>query len=331
MCFSVCKLGKKKAPDMQEMYHKMELIRDQGNQNVIKLDKLMKNDAESYKKLGELKKSNQKLDKEIKDLDQRSNMIFSKLDIFNKTDEEILEQIHNLEENDDEMQEEIMKLGKNDQEILKSIKDIISKQEIMSEKLNVLNENDVKIENEMTAMKNNQKEMSDTINKIGNEINEQFKNLTIQDQKIIKQQVQLGLQQNITATKIDFLGEKLLQDKFLIMEEIKKIGFIAAFNADFKIIKFAIEAHSQMNRYSFNMYKPGPSMEEFKKAASLDLDRAITGVFEMIIDGGYLQNSIFKELNHTCDFDSVQYLLSLLHHGINLRKSAYSMNSIKPR
>ena len=72
---------------MQEMYHKMELIRDQGNQNVLKLDKLMKNDAESYKKLGELKKSNQKLDKEIKDLDQRSNLIFSKLDILNKTDE----------------------------------------------------------------------------------------------------------------------------------------------------------------------------------------------------------------------------------------------------
>ena len=331
MWFSVCNIGKKKAPDLQEVYNKMESIRNQGNQNLEKLDRLMKNDSESYQKLIQLKKSNEKLDKDVKDIDQKSNMILSKLDIINKTDEEILQQIHNLEENDSVMQELIKNLGENDEEILKSIKDIVNKQEIMSQKLNTLNENDSKIKKEMASMKDNQREMSETIKELGNEMTQQFKNLTLHDQDILRQQVSLGLKQNITATKLDLLGERLEHDKVLILEEIKKVGFEASFSTYVDKIQFAIRKYHEMNRYSFNIYKNDKSMDRFKSAADAKLEEAIFGVFKMLIEGSISYHSIFKELNQTCNFDFLQYFVSLLHQGISLRKNALSMERSDPR
>ena len=309
----------------------MESIRNQGNQNLKKLDKLMKNDAESYQKMSQLKKSNQQLDKDIKNLDQNSSLILSKLDIINKTDEEILQQIHNLEESDSVMQEHIKKLGENDEEILKSIKDIVNKHEIMSQKLNSWNENDLKIKKEMDVMKDNQKEMFDTMNKISNEMKEQFTNLTIQEQDIIRQQINLGLQQNITATKIDLLGEKLEHDMILFMGEIKKVGFEAQFGKDVDKIEYAYRKYKEMNRYSFNIYKNDASMKSFLEAADDKLEEAIFGVSKMIVEGTLLHSSIFKELNQTCNFDSLQYFVSLLHHGMSLRKNALGMEGTDPR
>lgn len=298
-------------------------MQKEGNDHFKRIESYMKEYQSIEKDIDSLRKENEGLKKDIAEWKKNNNIILSKLDMFKKTDEEIQSQIERLIEKDESMKDEIAKLGNTLEEQIEAIKDLVKKENEIMKKIDQLDSNQQNIHQKAIEMEESQKKMMSSINSLSNEVKDQYKNLTLQDQQIIQKQVQLGLMQKVTNDKILHIEDSLLSVKTDILAEIKKTQLIAQYSKYIDNIGHAAYAYRHLNRFEFGIIKKDERLDEFMKKTTnnFNLEYDILEVFNMILgEKAMINKSIFEQWDGACDSNVFMYFVRLLYQGISLKK-----------
>lgn len=318
----VCKDISPSGPNFQELYNKVDGLRRGQNKQLKILDRMADDERKALRKLDFIEDQNRDLSSELfkldTDIQKKHRMILSQMNFLNSSNAEIKDRLEELRESDEELKTKIDALGENDEEIIEKLKEIANTENTIIEKQDKLHENLKEVRELENAILKNQTIMFEVINKFSDSVKDQFKNLSLGQQDMIKRQVQLALMQNMTAAKLTDVSEELKQVNLKIMNEVVKTQYITMYNPYLNQILKASQQYSYMNTYSFNIIKMDSESKRFLTDAK-DLEFAIHEVLAMF--GGDIwhgKKTIFKNLKEACSVSFFQNIIRIVKHGIDL-------------
>ena len=307
----------------------MEKLQRDGDDRMKLLQKLKANDDGLRNGIDSIQKENEKIHREIEEFKYVNKLVLSKLDTMDKTDEEILDQIDLLKNSDEMIKDEIKKLGNNDEEIIASIKQLMEKEKEISNKVNMIVENLEKIKDKQRQLQGNQEKMLKAINTLSSDVAAQYSNLTAQNQATLKRVIQLGVLQNMTASKIDELGQKAEERAERIFGSFNKTDIVSEYSRSVNNIRQVIKEYSIMTRFGEGneskayFFEHGISTEDFEDAtAKLHVD--VNLVFDLLRGTGPFSSAVYEALG--CEIKYLRTFISLANQGITYYETGLKLD-----
>ena len=183
------------------------------------------------------------------------NIILSNFDMYKKTDEEIQAQIFKVMEKNDSLSLDLAKWGKTLEEKLKSMKKLPLKEIEIEGNIKKLEKDLSNINMKEKALEENQIKTYAAINVLSNKVKDMYEKSNLQDQEIIKKQVQLGLIQYVVDERINYFNDMLVTSDHVQDDAFVDTKLINPYLEYINAIQASARSYKRMNRFEFNLLK----------------------------------------------------------------------------
>ena len=310
--FKVCD-GSSSSPSPKEMYDVVLKMKKNGVEEFQTIEDYLSEYKTIEKEISSLRFESEEDKKKILQWYKDENIFLSNFDMHKKTDEEVQAQIVEMMEKDDSISKDLAKLGKTLEEKLKGMRELAMKEIGIEGSIKKLEKDLSVIKMKEKALEEIQIKMYAVINLLSNKVKDTYGTSNLQDQEIIKKQVQLGLLQYVTDERLNHLSDMLVTSDLVQDDAFTDTELITQYSKYIHAIEFSATTFKRMNRYEFNLLKSDHRMEIFLNSSSIEF--AIDKMFEM---AGQLET----RQEETCDERLFKYLTRLINLGITMRKIA---------